>query len=114
MTVSDASPARPLAREGEGDLRGGFSGPAGAHPGAVDPATTAPAPGSMTVPFLFQWEVLLAVVVVTMVVAVAFLVVWSARTHAEDRAEWQAWLGARSRHPRWEHTEPDATGSGPA
>ena len=80
----------------------------------MDPATTAPAPGSMTVPFLFQWEVLLAVVVVAMVLAVAFLVLWSTRTHAEDRAEWQAWLAARSRHPGRDHTGSDVTRPGPA
>ena len=77
-------------------------------------ATTAPAPGSMTVPFLFQWEVLLVVVVVAVVVAVAFLVLWSTRTHSEERAEWQAWLGARSRRPGRDRAESGASRPGPA
>ena len=60
-------------------------------------ATTAPAPGSMTVPFLFQWEAVLTVVVLAVVLAVAVLVRWATRPGAEERADWEAWLSARSR-----------------
>jgi hypothetical protein len=53
----------------------------------------------MTVPPLFGWEAILAVLVVVLVVGVAFLVVGAARASGTERSEWQAWLEARS-HPR--------------
>jgi hypothetical protein len=62
------------------------------------PAPTPP-PGSMTVPPLFGWEFILAGLLVLVAVAVAFLVVGSARASRSERAEWQAWLDARSARP---------------
>ena len=60
------------------------------------PATTPPAPGSLTVPPLFGWEVILVVLVVVGVVAVAFVALAAVRAGRSDRSEWQAWLDARS------------------
>ena len=76
------------------------------------PTTPAPPAGSMTVPFLFQWEVLLTVVVVAVVLAVAFLALSATRPGAEERAEWQAWLGARSRQAGTEPSDGVPTGPG--
>ena len=64
------------------------------------PATTPPAPGSMTVPPLFGWEVILVVLVVLVAVAVAFLAFGAMRAGRTDRSEWQAWLDTRSTAPR--------------
>jgi hypothetical protein len=60
------------------------------------PATTPPAPGSMTVPPLFGWEVILLLLVVVGVVAVAFVAFGAMRAGRSDRSEWQAWLDTRS------------------
>jgi quinol-cytochrome oxidoreductase complex cytochrome b subunit len=60
------------------------------------PTTTPPAPGSMTVPPLFGWEVILVVLVVLVVVAVAFVAFGAMRAGRTDRSEWQAWLDTRS------------------
>ena len=60
------------------------------------PVTTPPAPGSMTVPPLFGWEVVATVLVVLVLLAVAFVVVGAVSTGRSDRSEWQAWLAARS------------------
>ena len=59
------------------------------------PATT-PAPGSMTVPPLFGWEVILTGLVLLVLVAVVFLAFGATRAGRTDRSEWQAWLDARS------------------
>lgn len=61
------------------------------------PAPTAPLPGSMTVPPMFGWEVILTVLVVLVTLAVVFLLASAAGTAADDRSEWQSWLDARSR-----------------
>ncbi|MGY1717571.1 MULTISPECIES: hypothetical protein [unclassified Blastococcus] len=61
------------------------------------PSSSAPAPGSMTVDVLFQWEVLATVVLVAAVLAIAAVVALSAAPGASDRSEWQRWLAARSR-----------------
>ncbi len=100
-----------LARPGESEEHSGCDGRAGGHPGGMPPATSGPPPGSMTVPFLFQWEVLLAVVGVAVVLAVTFLALWATRPGPEDRAEWQAWLGARSRQP--DPNSPEHVPAGP-
>ena len=60
------------------------------------PVTTSPAPGSMTVPPLFGWEVILVVLVVLVAVAVAFVAFGAMRPGHSDRTEWQAWLDTRS------------------
>jgi len=58
--------------------------------------TPQPAPGSLTVPLLFGWEVILVVLVVLVAVAVAFVAVGALRSGRTDRTEWQAWLQTRS------------------
>jgi hypothetical protein len=50
----------------------------------------------MTVSMLFGWETIATAVTVLVVVAVAFLVVGAASRSSAGRAEWQAWLDARS------------------
>ncbi|NEK86833.1 hypothetical protein GCU60_13885 [Blastococcus saxobsidens] len=64
----------------------------------MDPETPAPLPGSMSVPLWFQGEVVVAVVVVAVVLALVALALGSVRPGASERAEWQSWLAARSRH----------------
>jgi hypothetical protein len=65
---------------------------------AHDP--TPRAPGSMTVPPWAGWEDVLTglLLLVALVAAVAVVVLWSASVRAgrSGRAEWQAWLDARS------------------
>ncbi|MGY2084043.1 hypothetical protein [Blastococcus sp. SYSU DS0539] len=63
------------------------------------PPPSSPAPGSMTVPPLFDWHVLGSVLLVAAVLAVAALVLLAARSGAGGRAEWQQWLAARSHGP---------------
>ena len=60
------------------------------------PATAPPAPGSMTVPPLFGWEVILVALVVVVAVAVAFVAFGAMRAGRSERSEWQAWLDTRS------------------
>lgn len=64
------------------------------------PVSTPPAPGSMTVPPLFGWEVVATVLVVLVLVAVAFGLLGAVSGGRSDRSEWQAWLAARSGRPR--------------
>jgi hypothetical protein len=71
------------------------------------PPSPAPAPGSMTVALLFQWEVVATVLLVAAVLAVLAVVALSAAPGASDRSEWQRWLAARS---RTEAGEPRAEG----
>ena len=66
------------------------------HPGRMTSPTTSPAPGGMTVPPLFGWEVLLVVLVVLVVLAVVFLAFGATRASRTERSEWQAWLDTRS------------------
>jgi hypothetical protein len=54
----------------------------------------------MTVPPLFGWEGILTVVAVMLILAVAYLVIMAARTTADSRSEWQAFLAARSPRPQ--------------
>jgi hypothetical protein len=61
------------------------------------PATISPAPGSMTVPPLFGWGDILAVLGLLVALVVVFLVVTAGAPAASRRSEWQAWLDARSR-----------------
>ncbi|MCZ2860534.1 hypothetical protein [Blastococcus sp. VKM Ac-2987] len=58
-----------------------------------------PAPGNLTVPPLFDWDVLASVVGLVAVLAVVALFALSARPGASGRAEWQQLLAARSRVP---------------
>jgi hypothetical protein len=60
------------------------------------PLTTTPPPGSMTVPPLFGWGDILILLLLLVAVAVAFFVTTAVGTEAGGRAEWQAWLDARS------------------
>lgn len=60
------------------------------------PASTPPPPGSMTVPPLFGWETIIAVLVLLIVVAVAFFALSATGRAPSGRSEFQAWLEARS------------------
>jgi hypothetical protein len=60
------------------------------------PVPTPPLPGSMTVPPWFGWDVLLAILVALVAVAVAFFIAAAVGTGADSRSEWQAGLDARS------------------
>ncbi len=62
----------------------------------MTPATAPSAPGSMTVPLLFGWEVILVVLAVLVAVAVVFVAFGAARASRSERSEWQAWLDTRS------------------
>jgi hypothetical protein len=59
--------------------------------------TTPLPPGSMTVPPLFGWELILTGLLVLVVVAVAFLLLGATGTGRDERSDWEAWLDARSR-----------------
>ena len=61
------------------------------------PDPTAPLPGSMTVPPLFGWEIILTVLVVLIGVAVAFFLASVSGTAVDHRSDWESWLDARSR-----------------
>ena len=71
--------------------------------------TTAPAPGSMTVPPLFGWGEILTVLVLVIAAAVAFLLVAAVLAAFTGQSEWQAFLAGRSRRrPRLSPaSEPD-------
>ncbi|MGY1802390.1 hypothetical protein ACI78T_03815 [Blastococcus sp. SYSU D00922] len=62
----------------------------------MTPVPSSPAPGSMTVPPLFGWEVILVVLVGVVLVGVLFLVLGAARASGSERSEFQAWLDGRS------------------
>ena len=78
---------------------------AGAHAWSMDPATTPPPPGSMTVPPLFGWEFIVVVLLVLVALAVAFFVLAAAGRNESERAELQAWLDARSHGSRQPATD---------
>jgi hypothetical protein len=71
-------------------------------------APTPPAPGGMTVSFLHGWGDVATVLAVLVVVAVAFLVFTAAGPAVTGRAEWQAWLDARSSGRRPAAADPTA------
>ncbi|MFD2093364.1 hypothetical protein [Blastococcus deserti] len=54
------------------------------------------APGGMTVPLLFGWQHILAVLLVLVAVAVVFLLIGATGAGGNERSEWQAWLDARA------------------
>ena len=60
------------------------------------PATTPLPPGSMTVPPLFGWEVIVVVLLLFVAVAATFFVLSAAGRNKSERRELQAWLDARS------------------
>ena len=67
-----------------------------AHAGSMAPDTTPLDPGSMTVPPLFGWQHIVAVLALMAVVAAVFLVLAGTRGAVHGRPDWQAWLDARS------------------
>ncbi|MCF6507317.1 hypothetical protein E9549_07830 [Blastococcus sp. MG754426] len=70
------------------------------------PPSPAPVPGNLTVPPLFQWEVVAAVVLAVAVLAVVAVIALSAAPGAGERAEWQRWLAGRShRDPGESHRD---------
>lgn len=56
-----------------------------------------PAPGSLTVPPLFGWEGLVALLVAAVVIGVGFLVLSAVSASRRPSADWDAWLQGRSR-----------------
>ena len=62
----------------------------------MTPTPTAPLPGSMTVPPLFGWELVLVGLLVVVLAAVVGLVLLAGGRARGERAEWRAWLAARS------------------
>jgi hypothetical protein len=74
--------------------------------------TTSPAPGDMTVPLLHGGEGIVVGLLVVVAVAVLFLLAASARPGAGSRAEWQAWLDARSGERRGPPPPGDHAASG--
>jgi hypothetical protein len=79
----------------------------------MDPAPAPPLPGSMTVPPLFGWEVILTLLVVLIGLAVAFFLASAAGTAPDERSEWQSWLEARSRRSAEPPGRPAQTGTAP-
>jgi hypothetical protein len=71
------------------------------------PATSQPIPGNMTVPPLFGWGEILAVLLLLVVVAVAYFVISAAGPDAHGRADWQASLEARSSRRRYPAPDDD-------
>lgn len=71
------------------------------------PVTLPPLPGNMTVPPLFGWGDILAVLALVVLVAVAFFAFSAAGTDARGRSEWEASLEARSTRRRYPGTDPD-------
>ncbi|GAA3168269.1 hypothetical protein GCM10010531_21380 [Blastococcus jejuensis] len=63
----------------------------------MDPAPTPPPPGNLTVPPLFGWEEIVTVLGIVIAGAAAFLVIAAIATAWTGRAEWRAYLDARSR-----------------
>ena len=67
----------------------------------------------MTVPPLAGWEVILTVVALVIAVAVVSLVILAAGAAENGRAEWQAWLDARSSRQGDPATDPDGRSTQP-
>jgi hypothetical protein len=61
------------------------------------PAANPLPPGSMTVPLLFGWEHIVTGLLLLVVLAVAYFVISAAGSNTSERAEWQAFLDARSK-----------------
>jgi hypothetical protein len=59
-------------------------------------ATTAPLPAGWTFQPLLGWDDVLVVLLALAAVALVVIVAAAAGTAADGRAEWQAWLDARS------------------
>ncbi|WP_147251715.1 hypothetical protein [Blastococcus sp. TF02-8] len=62
----------------------------------MDPATTTPPPGSMTVPPLFEWQTVAVVVGLAAVVALVVAVALVAGLSRRGRSDWESWLASRS------------------
>lgn len=69
-----------------------------------------PLPGNMTVPPLFGWGDILAVLGLVVLVAVAFVVFAAAGSDPRGRSDWEASLEARSRRRRYPAEELDEDG----
>jgi uncharacterized membrane protein len=74
------------------------------------PVTLPPLPGNMTVPPLFGWGDILAVLGLVVLVALAFFVFSAAGSDARGRSEWEASLEARSSRRRYPADETDEGG----
>ena len=62
----------------------------------MGPDPNAPPPGSLTVPPLHGWVVLLVLLGLVIVVAVCFLLIGASTPSDSRSAEWRSWLDARS------------------
>jgi uncharacterized membrane protein len=74
------------------------------------PDTLPPLPGNMTVPPLFGWGDILAVLALVVLVAVTFFVVTALGADSRGRSEFEASLQARSSRRRYPSTDPDSEG----
>lgn len=63
----------------------------------MGPESNAPPPGSLTVPLLHGWGVLLVLLGLVIVIAVCFFLVSASSPSDSRSAEWRSWLDARSR-----------------
>lgn len=63
----------------------------------MDPVPTPQPPGNLTVPPLFGWQEIMAVLGLVIAAAAAFLVIAAVATLWTGRSEWRAYLEARSR-----------------
>ncbi len=70
------------------------------------PATTPRPPGSLTVPVLFGWQHIVTALLLLIAVAVICAVLGAAGSNARGRAEWQAFLDARSHGGEGPSTDP--------
>ena len=77
----------------------------------MGPDTDAPPPGSLTVPPLHGWVVLLVLLGLVIVVAVCFLLVGAGTPSDSRSSEWEAWLQGRSRRRREDAGEPMTPGT---
>ncbi|MDT0275424.1 hypothetical protein [Blastococcus goldschmidtiae] len=78
-----------------------------------DPNAPPPPPGSLTVPPLHGWVVLLVLLGLVIVVAVCFLLIGASTPSDSRSAEWRSWLDARSRAGSIADSDPAATRSAP-
>ena len=74
----------------------------------MTPAPTAPLPGSMTVPLLFGWELILVGLLVVVLAGLVALVLLAAGRARSERDEWQAFLESRSARHRGQRLDQSA------
>ncbi|MGY2129526.1 hypothetical protein [Blastococcus sp. SYSU DS0617] len=80
----------------------------------MGPDPNAPPPGSLTVPPLHGWVVLLVLLGLVIVIAVCFLLIGASTPSDSRSAEWRSWLEARSRAGSIADGDPASTSSVPS